>query len=132
MQDHSNTRPPTEIGIAVVEQAGHFLIGVRGAQTVLAGKAEFPGGKCEPGESSRECAVRECREETGLSVQPIRKLHAVTHSYPHGTVALEFWLCEPDEPKTQTPINGFRWVPATQLKELDFPEANGPLIDLLS
>ena len=55
------------IGIAVVEQAGHFLIGTRGPDVPLAGFAEFPGGKCYEEEAAEDCAVRECLEETGLT-----------------------------------------------------------------
>ena len=29
-----------------------------------------PGGKCEAGETPRECAARETREEVGLEVDP--------------------------------------------------------------
>ena len=32
-------------GIAIVEHDGRFLVGVRQADQVLAGKAEFPGGR---------------------------------------------------------------------------------------
>eukprot|EP00913_Durusdinium_trenchii_P035339 g33069.t1 len=59
-------RPTVLIGIAVVEHAGQYLVGVRGDDGPLPGKAEFPGGKCRAGEMPRDCAVRECLEETGL------------------------------------------------------------------
>jgi 8-oxo-dGTP diphosphatase len=32
------------------------------------GKVNAPGGKVDPGESPEECAVRECREELGITV----------------------------------------------------------------
>ena len=50
------------IGIAVVEHAGRYLVGIRGPDVPLAGYAEFPGGKCLPNESPEDCAVRECRD----------------------------------------------------------------------
>ena len=62
------------IGIAVVEQAGHYLVGLRGPDVPLAGYAEFPGGKCLPNESPEDGAVRECREESGLLVTVDRLL----------------------------------------------------------
>ena len=34
----------------------------------MAGYWEFPGGKCEPGESPAAATARECREEIGLEV----------------------------------------------------------------
>src|SRR4051812_45737032 len=84
------------VAIAVVEHDARFLVGRRSPDEVLAGRAAFPGGKCLPNEESSACAVRECREETGLSVSPIRRLHAARHAYPHGTLDLEFWLCRPE------------------------------------
>lgn len=32
------------------------------------GKVNMPGGKVDPGETPEECAVRECREEVGITV----------------------------------------------------------------
>ena len=62
-------QPTTEIAVAVVERDGSFLIGLRTAGLSLAGMAEFPGGKVEPGESPSAAAVRECLEETGLQIE---------------------------------------------------------------
>ncbi|MFQ5734162.1 MAG: NUDIX domain-containing protein, partial [Planctomycetaceae bacterium] len=88
----------TRIGIAVVSCDARYLVGTRAADVPLAGMHEFPGGKCEPGESPCDCAVRECREETGLHVTPLEELDRPTHAYPHGTVELHFWLCVPEDP----------------------------------
>ncbi len=126
------TDEPTRIGIAIVKHCGNYLIGFRGANTTLAGKAEFPGGKCEPGESFADCAIRECREETGLSVVPQELLYQTTHTYSHDTVSLEFWRCSLSNADKNHPQHGFRWVPAHELVTLDFPAANAPLLDLLS
>lgn len=117
----------TRIGIAIVEHEGQFLVGVRQAGQVLAGRAEFPGGKCEPDEMAADCAVRECLEETGIAVVAERLLDQTEHEYQHGRVALEFWLCR--VAASSTPQNGFRWVDRQNLTALDFPEANRRVIE---
>jgi 8-oxo-dGTP diphosphatase len=123
------------VAIAVVEQSGYYLVGTRKADEALAGHAEFPGGKCLPGEEATVCAVRECREETSLAVVAARRLYACRHTYGHGSLDLEFWLCRPEQmiiDLSQPVENGFRWVPAQVLKSLHFPTANEPVIRLLS
>jgi 8-oxo-dGTP diphosphatase len=123
----------TRIGIAIVEHAGRFLVGVRREGSPLPGKAEFPGGKCVEGESSAECAVRECLEEAGLAVAAVRLLDQRVHHYPHGTVELSFWLCEPSSQEgIAEDHHGFRWVDREELQTLDFPEANQRVLELLA
>jgi mutator protein MutT len=129
----SSTPQPARIGVAVVEHRGRYLVGFRPDDRPLAGLAEFPGGKCHPGETPGLCACRECFEETGLEVQAVDLLMHRVFTYPHGTFDLDFWLCRP----TQRAIiadehRGYRWVPARELASLNFPEANLPLIEELA
>lgn len=131
--DASSSTPLTTVGVAVVEYRGYYLVGIRQGAVPLAGFAEFPGGKCNSGESPAECAIRECREETGLSVVATEQLMHCVFEYAHGVVDLHFWLCRPDGPvETGGELHGFRWISKTELPSLQFPEANRPLIERLS
>ncbi|GAB4144423.1 MAG: hypothetical protein Tsb009_16060 [Planctomycetaceae bacterium] len=125
--------PRVTVGIAVVELENRYLVGIRNDDAPLPGLSEFPGGKCRPGESPRDCAVRECREETGLEVAPIELLLEKSFQYDHAQVELHFWRCQPE---SVTDIadehRGFRWIPAAELATLQFPEANTELIALLA
>jgi 8-oxo-dGTP diphosphatase len=122
------------VAIAVVEQDGQYLVGTRKAGEALAGRAEFPGGKCLPDEDGAACAIRECREETGLDVIAVRRLSACRHVYGYGTLELEFWLCRPKLRGEKPPASGggFEWLPVQSLKSLNFPDANRPVIGLLT
>jgi 8-oxo-dGTP diphosphatase len=121
------------IGIAVVSQSGRYLVGIRGPNVPLAGYAEFPGGKCLADESPEICAVRECLEETGITVTVERLLLRREYAYPHATVDLHFLLCHPsDETSIRDEHLGFRWVHPDELAKLRFPEANEPLIKMLT
>jgi len=120
------------VGIAIVRQENTYLVGTRLPGQVLAGMAEFPGGKCDPGESPADCAVRECLEETGLPVIAGELLLQTRHCYAHGTVDLFFHLCHPCRPETGPLLGTFRWVPVSDLPGLVFPEANAALIPLLT
>lgn len=123
---------PTPIGVAVVEHHGRYLVGFRDAAGPLGGYAEFPGGKCVPGESTGRCACRECLEETGLEVTAVDLLMHRVFTYPHDTVDLHFWLCRPaPRAEIKEDHRGYRWVTDDELKTLRFPEANQPLIDVL-
>lgn len=127
------TAGPTPVGIAVVLRDGLCLVGTRPTGVPLAGRLEFPGGKCRSGESSRDAAVRECLEETGLEVTSRELLSEVTHRYEHGMIQLNFWLCHPAEHAIdQTPKADFGWIPLGELDANRFPEANAGLIARLT
>ena len=124
---------PIPVGIGLIRRGDAFLIRRRPPGTVYAGYWEFPGGKCEPGETPAQAVARECLEETGLPivVGPLRRV--VTHRYPHGLVRLHFHDAHTQDPLAQAdPATGFRWVPIGQLSTLRFPEANEPILEDLA
>lgn len=128
------TDDATRIAVAVVTYDDRFLIGRRSPGRPLAGFAEFPGGKVNDDESFESAAVRECFEETGLDVRVDRRIVEKHHSYPHGTLHLQFILCSLPVVTKKLPIPRvpFQWIGRHQLRELRFPEANREVIDLLA
>ena len=116
---------------AVIELDGAFLLTRRLKGTHLAGTWEFPGGKCEPGETHEACLRRELEEELGVVARVDEEIFTVTHAYAERTVELHFRRCTlTSEPR---PILGqeMRWVQRAELQTLEFPEADRELIALL-
>ena len=116
---------------AVIRRGDAFLVTRRQRGVHLEGYWEFPGGKCEPGESLAACLEREIREELDVAVRAVREVLATEHAYPERTVELHFLECELlGEP---TPVLGqeMRWVARADLRSLSFPPADDELIDLL-
>ena len=123
---------PVRIAIAVVEHAGHFLIGQRPDGVPLAGLWEFPGGKIEPGETPEAAAVRECEEEAGIVVRPLFRYPEQVHRYEHGEVQLIFIAAELAGDTPIAPRHPFRWVRREDLANYEFPAANRHVLDLLA
>jgi 8-oxo-dGTP diphosphatase len=125
MSRPSDPERPIPVGIGLIRRGDAFLIRQRPTGTVYAGYWEFPGGKCEPGETPAQATARECLEEIGLRIAVGSLRCTVTHRYPHGLVELFFHDCTTEDPAAEPdPATGFRWVPIDQLAALRFPEAN--------
>jgi 8-oxo-dGTP diphosphatase len=124
---------PISVGIGIIRRGGQFLVRQRPEGTVYAGFWEFPGGKCEPGESPAAATARECLEETGMSIM-VGALRRITiHRYPHGLVELHFYDCTTECPGALPHAgSGFAWVPAGALASLRFPEANEAILKELA
>lgn len=120
------------VGIAVVEHNDLYLVGIRGPTGPLAGFDEFPGGKCIGAETQADCAIRECKEETGIDIQIIEPLYHRRFEYSHATVDLSFYLCTIVDPNQDlTPTEPFHWVDLRELCSLRFPDANQEVVSIL-
>ena len=117
---------------AIVERDDAFLLTRRHRGVHLEGLWEFPGGKCDPGETLGACLAREMREELAVDARAGREIFTVTHDYPERRVELHFLECEiSGEPRPQLGQE-MRWVPRYELAALEFPPADAELIELLA
>ena len=61
--------PRIVVAAAVIRKDDCFLLTRRLHGTHLAGYWEFPGGKCESGETHKACLERELAEELGVTAR---------------------------------------------------------------
>jgi 8-oxo-dGTP diphosphatase len=130
MSSGSN-RPRIVVTAAVIRRGDAFLVTRRQRGVHLEGYWEFPGGKCDEGETLAECVAREIREELDAAVRPGREVLVTEHAYPDRVVELHFLECELMGEARPMVGQEMRWVPRTGLRSLAFPPADDELIDLL-
>jgi 8-oxo-dGTP diphosphatase len=117
---------------AVIERDGAWLVTRRQAGVHLEGYWEFPGGKCDPGETLDACLARELREELDVDARIGEEMLTTMHTYQERRVELHFFRCElHGEPR---PMLGqeMRWVRREELQALEFPPADAELLEGLS
>lgn len=124
--------PEPVVVAAVVERDGAFLVTRRTRGTHLEGHWEFPGGKCEPGETHADCLRREMREELDVEVAVGREILTTRHAYRDRTVQLHFYRCELAGMPRPRLGQAMRWVRRDELASLRFPPADAELIEQLT
>ena len=106
------------VAAAVIERDGQFLVTRRQEGVHLAGFWEFPGGKCEAGESLADCLAREIREELAVSATVGETVLSTSHDYPDRRIVLHFLRCRiSGEPHPQQGQE-MRWVTRDELRAL--------------
>jgi 8-oxo-dGTP diphosphatase len=126
-------KDPIEVAAGLVFCGGKLLITQRPVGRHLAGLWEFPGGKCETGETLPECLQRELLEELGIVVNVRERVMTTTHAYPEKTVKLDFFFCQLVTGEVQgMEGQAFAWVDQEDLGRYLFPEADAQLLTELS
>jgi mutator protein MutT len=121
---------PINAAIAVVIRQGKVLVCQRKTDDVLGGFWEFPGGKCEDGETLEQCIQRELIEEVNIRARPLATLSPIEHHYPHGHVRLHPYLCEHESGEPQLlECQAALWIDPGDLPKYQFPPANERLIE---
>jgi 8-oxo-dGTP diphosphatase len=117
------------LGIIVADQ--NVLICRRRATDDFGGLWEFPGGKREKNETVEQCLHRELAEELGIPVRITGALDPLDFDYPDLHVRLIPLLCAADSASAPLPLASeeLKWIPASNLRDWKFPEANAPLIE---
>ncbi|NNM50922.1 MAG: Nudix family hydrolase [Pseudomonadales bacterium] len=121
------------VAAAIMGDDGRVLLSQRHPQAHQGGLWEFPGGKRELGETAEQALARELDEELGLQPAQMRRLISLRHDYPQRSIFLDVWLVtkytgQPEAREGQP----WQWVERQHLVDLDFPEANWPVIHALN
>lgn len=124
--------PPIVVTAAVIERGDEILVTRRPQGVHLAGHWEFPGGKCDPGESLHACMIRELREELGVEAIVGDEMLVTTHEYTDRHVELHFLRCRVSGTPSPQLGQDMRWVRREDLVTLQFPPADEELIRLLA
>lgn len=94
---------------------------------------EFPGGKVEAGESDEAALEREFLEEFEARIRPLQPLGQTSFLHHGVERILTAWLIELDPASPLTPREHveLRWMPRSELRDLDFADSDRRLIDFL-
>ncbi|MGH2544544.1 MAG: A/G-specific adenine glycosylase, partial [Ardenticatenaceae bacterium] len=127
-------RPHYQVTAGVIWDQVHerILIAQRPEDKMLGGLWEFPGGKCDPGESLESCLQRELHEELGIEVSIGAPLTTVQHGYTHFTITLHAYHCT-HIAGTPTPrgVADCRWITLNELDAFPWPRTDQQIIGAL-
>jgi A/G-specific adenine glycosylase len=112
--------------------SSYVLVAQRNADDMLGGLWEFPGGKCEEGETLPECLAREIREELDVEIEVGEQLTVVEHAYTHFRITLYAFFCRvvSGEPRCLD-CAAFRWMRPAELDTLPMSVADRKIAQAL-
>lgn len=122
-----------DVAAAVIVAGDKVLAARRREGLHLAGFWEFPGGKIEPGETPRQCLVRELFEELGVWCRIGPYLGQSLFDYGEKQVRLLAYLAHVvDGELSPVDHDQLRWVASPELSLLRWAPADVPLLAMVA
>lgn len=132
MMEHLETFPNTTL--CYLERDGRYLMLLRCKKKndINAGKWIGVGGKFEQGETAAQCALREIREETGLTVRDLTLRGVVTfHADGFSEVMHLFTATQWDGALTECDEGELRWVDKEEVFNLPLWDGDRVFLEML-
>ena len=115
---------------ALIERSGRVLLDRRRPGSHLEHRWEFPGGKCEPGETDEQALRRELREELGVDATVDGPAVAsVHHAYEAFEIDLVLYPVTLHGEPTAVDVDAIDWFERATLPNLSMPPADRPLVE---
>lgn len=93
---------------------------------------EFPGGKIEPGETSRAALVREIKEELGTVVEPGKLISTIEYDYPDFHLSMDcFWCRLVSGRPVLREHEAAKWLTFAELDSVDWLPADLALLPMI-
>ncbi len=97
------------------------------------GQWEFPGGKVELGESSREALIREIQEELNVRIKVGRLINRIEYDYPSFHLSMDCFWCEiADGEIVLKEAESARWLKPDELYSVNWLSADRILVDAIA
>jgi 8-oxo-dGTP diphosphatase len=123
-----------EVVAGLIFDQNCLLVCQRSLQSSFPLKWEFPGGKVERGEEHEVALRRELKEELGIEADFLKQAFRHAHLYPGiARVQLTFFEVKHYSGEVSNRVfQQIKWVPTKELTQMDFLDADLPLIQKLA
>lgn len=118
-----------KVTCAIIVSNDKTLVVQRSEKMKLPNKWEFPGGKIEKNETEQACILREIKEELNIEIELVQRLTPAIFDYPSLSIQLIPFLANYSGGELKLAEHkGFKWLPKKELLELDWAEADVPIV----
>ena len=119
------------VAVALIDADDRVLVTKRLEGKHMGGLWEFPGGKIEKNESSKNAVIREVFEETSLSIKNPKYIGEVKHRYSHFKVNISLFLIHIGSETSLGIHQEYKWVTRKELDSFALPKANYKMLEIL-
>jgi 8-oxo-dGTP diphosphatase len=120
------------VGVAIVFDGPLMLVNKRPEGSYFGGWWEWPGGKCELGETPLGATIRELKEEIGIEADGWSLFDRRKAEYPGRVVDLWFYCAKREAGSAPRPdALEHQWLVPDEVKKLRFLEPNLPVLERL-
>ena len=119
-----------KVAAAIIKKDNKILIASRKTGE-FAGMFEFPGGKVEPGETSKQALIREIQEELETSINIDEFFMNVNYTYPTFILDMDCFICSlKDEQIALNVHDSIKWITLDQ-QDINWIPADIQIIEKL-